>query len=87
MLKQYDIIVENGERKLFPITEYETEDLEMSIDNTFELMLFLNETLKFGYMESEHLYIVAYDCNDYILGIYLAGIGDGNNATIDKRKL
>lgn len=87
MLKQYEIIIDNNERKLFPITEYETEDIYLNIDNMFETMIFLNSVLKFGYMESEHLYILAYDYNGNNLGIYLAGIGENNNITIDKRKI
>lgn len=88
MLNQYEICIdENNKRYLQAIAQFNLEDINPNTNNIFEIMNVLNDNLKVGYMETEHIYIIACDYKGGMIGIYLNNIGKYDLTKIDLRTI
>ena len=85
MLNQYEIY-NNYEKGVYLsiINKIDTEDINPYSDDVYDMMCILDKYLNVGEMLNEHVYVLALDSLDRMLGIHMLTIGSQKNINLDE---
>lgn len=84
MIKEYEIDYSEQIPKLKMIAEY---DFNEDMTDIGMIALFFMECLKVDEEPMEHIYIIAYDSKDNLIGVHKIADGDFNSANLDNKKI
>ena len=86
MINIYDIIQDNDYRPILKCINSIDVDSEKQFDDE-RTVIFLKKYLHLNELISEHVYVVCYNLNHSIAGIYCLGIGNYNSCDVYNRNL
>lgn len=80
MLNQYEVFIDGYTKTLKPINQYDIEDINPCTNDAFDKMCIFRDYIHLSEMNNEHIYIMANNEYNQLMGIYMAGTGDSFTA-------
>ena len=84
MVKEYEIVFTENIPRLKVLHEY---DFDENMKDPGMISLFFMECLKMDESDIEHLYVMAYNSDDNVIGIMKISDGDCTSADVDYKKI